>query len=93
MGNDVSALFVVTLGLVTVFVGLACIILLCYGIRFLSSAIERLSKKDEQEAPAAESAAVADQNRQELVAVIAAVLAEEMGTDVEGLRIRSIRRV
>ncbi len=94
MGNDVSPVFVVLMGLGTVFIGLICIILLCLGIRFLCRLIEKPSTdKKKEEPPASAVSSDSKANRQELIAVIAAVLAEEMGTDVSGLRIRSIRKV
>ena len=33
------------------------------------------------------------ENKQELIAVVSAVIAEDMGTDIEAIRIKSIKRI
>lgn len=85
--------FVVLLGLGTVFVGLIALIIICklMGMFFAGS-----SNNDDAPVKAAPvaSAPVALEipNRQEMVAAISAVLAEELGTDVSAIRIHSIKR-
>ena len=90
---EISNLFVVVMGLVTVFVGLICIILLCY----LMSYVVRQIDKKKPAAPAVEEPAAAApqaiENRGELVAAISAAVAEELGKDVSGIRILSIKRL
>ena len=98
---EVSNGFVSLVGIGTVFVGLICIVFLCT----LMSALCRKfsgSKKTESApaapaapAPSAPSAPASAQipNRQEFIAAVSAVLAEEMGTDVSALRILSVKRV
>ena len=85
---------VVLLGLGIVFFGLICIIILCTIMgKIVSSLVE---KKEETKpiAPAAAPAPVAEiPNRQELVAAISCVVAEELGTDVSAIRIVSLKRV
>ena len=59
------------------------------------------SKKDETKAPAnttapvvaAAPAAQPIQNRQEIIAAVSAVLAEELGTDVSAIRILSFKKI
>ena len=95
---EVSNGFVSLVGIGTVFVGLICIVFLC----MLMSALCRKfsgSKKTES-APAAPAAPAPSApasaqipNRQEFIAAVSAVLAEEMGTDVSALRILSVKRV
>ena len=84
-------LMVILMGLGTVFFGLICLIALTYAM----SAILRSVKKDEAPAAAASAAAVeaAIPNRQAMVAAIAAAIAEDMGTDINGLRILSIKKL
>lgn len=92
-----SNLFVVALGLGTVFSGLIIIIILCK----LMSFFVRLTETNESTtAPAvatptpatsAVNAPIAD--KQPLIAAISAVVAEELGTDISNIRIHSIKRV
>ncbi len=91
---EISNLFVVVMGLVIVFVGLICIILLCYLMSYVVRQIDQ--KKPAAPAVADEPAAAAPQaieNRGELVAAISAAIAEELGKDVSGIRILSIKRL
>lgn len=87
---------VVLLGLGVVFVGLISIVVLCS----LMGGIVRLFSKKEKKpeaapvAPAAPAAPVAAiPNRGELVAAIACAVAEELGTDVNAIRIVSLKKI
>lgn len=94
--ENISPLFVLVLGMVTVFFGLICLIVLT---NIMSSALK--GKKVEQEASpaAAVKAAPVVQNdcpiadRKLFDAVVAATIATYMGNAPEGLRIRSIKKV
>lgn len=105
-GNDASSIpsggLVVLMGMGIVFVGLICIVLLCS----LMSKVVKILEKMNESAPAPAAAPVAApaaapvaavqapvENRQELVAAISAALAEELGTDVSGIRILSLKKV
>ena len=91
--EDISNLFVVIMGLGVVFIGLLSIVILT---TIMSAVIRAMEGKKKVEAPAAAPAAVAAApiaNRGELVAAIAACVAEELGTDVSGIRIVSIKNV
>ncbi len=86
---DYSIPFVVLMGMGTVFFGLICLI----AITALMGKIlhrEAPAAPAAQTAPAAQAAPALDAPT---VAAIAAALAEELGTDVTGLRIHSIRRL
>lgn len=104
--TDASSLpdggLVVLMGMGIVFVGLICIVLLCS----LMSKVVKILEKMTESAPAPAAAPVATPaavpvaavqepiaNRQELVAAISAALAEELGTDVSGIRILSLKKV
>lgn len=90
---DISNAVVVGIGLGTVFVGLICLILLCY---IMSAAVKMFTKnenKKEAAPPIVSSASVAVGNKGEFAAAIAAAIAEDLGTDVTGIRIKSIKRV
>ncbi len=91
---------VIAMGISIVFIGLVCIVLLCK----IMSAVVAISEKSNPAAPSAEKAkpvqapapaAVSPDPgpRGEVVAAIAAVLAEELGEDVSAIRILSLKKV
>ncbi len=93
---EISNALVVALGVGIVFIGLICIIILCK----IMSAVCMMSQKNESAQPATVTAtpvapAVAQpiQNRQEIIAAVSAVLAEELGTDVSAIRILSFKKI
>ena len=83
--------FVVVMGLVTVFVVLTLIIVLCslLGLMFRGS-----GKKKEAEQKSA-VAPVTDEipNRPEFVAAVSAAIAEMSGTDASAIRILSVKKL
>ena len=97
---EISNLFVVLMGLGTVFFGLICIIILS---TLMSAVCGLLAKKPAASqktdaAPAEVTAApaavpVAAPDRQAMIAAISAAIAEDLGTDVSGVRIRSLKHV
>lgn len=92
--GDPTNLLVILLGIGTVFAGLICIVILCRLMSLFTMLASRKGKKSAASAAVGVPAAVAEiPNRQELVAVISAVLAEELGTDVSALRIHSLRQI
>ena len=80
MDKFLEVLSVAATGMGTVFIGLICLVGVCKLIGFIG-----IKKKDAvpQEIP----------NRQELLAAVAAAVAEELGEDVRAIRITSIRRI
>lgn len=91
VANDPGMGLVIGMGLGTVFVGLICIIVICY---IMGALIRVFEKPKPQEVPKSEPAAEAPiENKGELTAAISAVIAEEMGESVEAIRIKSIRRI
>ncbi len=100
--SSVPGGLVVLMGIGIVFVGLICIVLLCSLMSKVVKILEKMSGSESAPAapvatPAAAPAPAAVQapveNRQELVAAISAALAEELGTDVSGIRILSLKKV
>ena len=84
-----SIIFVCLMGMGTVFFGLICLIV-------LTTLLGRLCGQKQQSAPAAVSpapAAVSAGDQQELIAAVSAAIAEELGTDITGIRILSIKKV
>lgn len=92
--GEIPNWFVVCMGVGTVFVGLICIIAICK----IMSAIcglgggEKKPSAASAAAPAA-AAAPAIENRQEILAAVTAVCAEEMGADVSAVRVLSFKKL
>ena len=89
--------FVVAMGVGTVFIGLICIIVLC---TIMSALYKCFSKQGKQtavpEAKASASASAASDtilDRPAFIAAVSAAVAEDLGTDVSGIRIHSVKRV
>ena len=89
---EYSDLFVVLLGLGTVFAGLLSIILLITVMSWLCS---RTAPKDAAPAPAAVPAVNGDSGgvTPAMIAAVSAAIAEDMGTDVSAIRIVSMKKV
>ena len=85
---EYSNLFVVLMGLGTVFAGLLCIILL---VTLMSWVCARTSAPQMPAAPAAMPAPGAVTPA--MMAAVAAAIAEDMGTDVSAIRIVSMKKV
>ncbi len=94
----VSTGLVIGMGMGIVFAGLVCLIIICY---LMGKLVKLFEGNKAPEAPAVSAAPVAQApvaqapiaNRQELVAVIACAIAEELGTDVSAIRIKSIKKI
>ncbi len=90
---------VVLMGLITVFIGLICLIIIIKIMGAIINAVTGNKAPAAAPAPAAPAApapAPAPAPRagnQQLVAAIAAAIAEEMGEDVDHIKILSIRRL
>lgn len=94
--------FVCALGVGVVFIGLVCIVLLCKLISIACKIAENTGSKVQVEsaqktqAPTQTAAPVEVKeipNRKKLIAAISAVIAEENGTDVSAIRIKSFRKI
>lgn len=88
-------LFVVLMGVGTVFFGLICIILLCTAMSAVCRSMGKASAVPAAPAPAAAPAVRNDAipNRQATIAAISAAIAEDMGTDPAGIRILSVKKL
>ena len=87
--------FVCVMGISIVFIGLVCIVLLCKVMGILVHLFEgETSGKDNaKNAPAAPAVSPDPGPRGEVVAAIAAALAEELGEDVSAIRILSLKKI
>ena len=85
---EVSPVFVVLMGMGVTFIGLTCLI-------FLTMLLGKIAGGSGKPAPAPAPAPAADRipNRQELIAAVSVALAEELGTDVTGIRILSFQKI
>ena len=87
---EYGSVFVCLMGMGTVFFGLICLIVLTMIMGKIVGG---------HAAPAAAPAAIpaapaaAEPNRQELVAAVSAAIAEELGTDITGIRIVSMKKL
>ena len=97
---EISNLFVVLMGLGTVFFGLICIIILSSLMSAVCKLLEKkpAASRETSSAPAEVTAApaavpVAAPDRQAMIAAISAAIAEDLGTDISGIRIRSMKHV
>jgi sodium pump decarboxylases, gamma subunit len=92
---EYSNLFVCLMGLGIVFFGLICIILLTYLMSYCcrdkkkSTPLPRTGTPSAQ--PAVSAAPAAD--RQAMIAAISAAIAEDLGTDLSGIRILSVKKL
>lgn len=92
--NDVSSLFVVLMGVGTVFFGLICIIVLSTVMSAVCRSMGGTpAPVPAAPVPAAPTASAAIPNRQAMIAAIAAAIAEEEGTDLSGIRILSVKKL
>ncbi len=92
--NGSNTLYVTLMGIGIVFFGLVCIVLLC---TIMSAIFKAFSKCQKANVKTVENNVVAKQtvieNKQEFVAAVSAAIAEEMGTDVSAIRIKSIKKI
>ena len=86
-------------GFLVVFIGLGVLIGLVYALGAISEKL--LSDGSKASAPAAKAAPAAPAvqakaeiaNREELVAIFSAAVAEELGTDVSAIRVVSLKQI
>ena len=95
--DSISSGLVIALGLGIVFAGLICLVIICSLLGKICSALIKEDAKSEATAPvAAPAVSSADApiaNKQELIAAICAVIAEELGTEASNTRVTSFKRV
>ena len=87
--KEIPNWFVVVMGVGTVFVGLICIIILCKIVALFCKEKKSATVQEVKSAPTAAPI----ENRQEIIAAVTAVIAEEMGKDVSALRVVSFKKL
>lgn len=90
---DYSNLFVCLMGMCTVFIGLICIIALVSLMSYVCTKTDRKVSKSVAAPAAVAPAVAAPAVTPEMVAAVSAVIAEEMGTSVEAIRIVSMKKL
>lgn len=88
-----SNLFVVCMGIGTVFTALVILVVLCTLMSKIVIATEKARENKTQNAISTLPDTNEIENRGMLVAAISAAIAEELGTDVSAIRIVSLKRV
>lgn len=84
---DYSSVFVCLMGMGTVFFGLICLIVLTEGMSLLIG-------RKKAATPASPPAPVQEQPiSPEMVAAVSAAIAEDLGTDLRGIRIISMKKL
>lgn len=83
---------VVVMGMGTVFIGLIAIIIICKIVGLFFVKREPAEKAEAAAAPAPVEAQVIE-NRQEIIAAVSAVAAEELGTDISAIRVLSFKKI
>lgn len=87
---EYSNLFVCLMGMGTVFFGLICLIVLTM---IMGKVVGGRTAPAAAPAPVPAAPAAQEPNRQELVAAVSAAIAEELGTDITGIRILSMKKL
>lgn len=82
---------VVLLGIGIVFIGLICIVILVKVIGLFFK--NKINSKENVADAVAPVVAEPIQNRQEIIAAVSAVIAEELGTDISAIRIHSFKKI
>lgn len=99
---DLASWFVCLMGMGVVFLGLICLIFLCFVIGFFSNgnskkqnnqndATASVTSQPVQTSPTPATAVI--ENRAEILAAVSAAIAEELGEDVSSIRILSFRKI
>lgn len=89
--SNMSNALVVCMGMGTVFVGLICLIFICYIMGFLCNLFAKKSGTVKETALPVNNGPIA--NKQEIVAAACAVIAEELGTEANNIKVVSFKRV
>lgn len=91
---EISNELVILMGIGIVFAGLISIIILCSIMGLILR--DRKSEKKADDAVAQPTASVENYeipNKQQFVAAVSAVIAEELGKDISAIRIHSIKKI
>ena len=82
---EFSNWFVIGLGMGTVFFGLICLVAICKITSFFCGIFEKKEVKPAQAEPIS--------NKQEILAAVCAVIAEEIGTEAKNIKVLSFKKM
>ena len=91
-----DSLFVCLIGIGVVFIAHICVVLLCKLMSLFFRKDDSAEKSAANAAPISapvKSGAVAPENKSEFIAAISAAIADDLGTDVDGIRIVSVKKL
>ena len=89
--SDIPNYLVVLLGVGIVFLGLVCIVIL---IKIVGLFFKNANNTVEKATPTVtQTVNQPIANRQEIIAAVSAVIAEELGTDISAIRIHSFKKI
>ena len=93
-----SSLFVCLMGVGIVFAGLVCIVLICKLMSMFAKGGEDNAAPAPSAAPAPAAAVgindtLPPEKRGEFIAAVSAAIADDLGTDVDGIRITSVKKL
>ncbi len=83
--------FVCAMGVGIVFIGLVCIVFITWLMGLACGSGRQ--KAEKKSAPVAAPKTQVIENKQEIIAAVSAVLAEELGRDVSAIRILSFKKM
>ncbi len=87
---EYSSLFVCVMGMGIVFFGLICLIVLTM---IMGSLVSRVAPPAATAPAVPVPAAAPEGNRQEIAAAVSAAIAEELGADITGIRVLSMKKL
>ena len=90
---DYSNLFVCLMGIGTVFLGLVCLVFLVMAMSAICRKAKAADTVPAAAAPVSAQPQADHSKKPELMAAIAAAIAEDMGTDISAVRIVSIKKL
>ncbi len=88
--------FTCIMGIATVFIGLICLIAITMVMSAVIKTLPSGKSSSADKAPAVKSSApksAAIENKQEILAGVCAVIAEELGTDVSNIKVTSFKKM
>ena len=93
-----SSLFVCLMGVGIVFSGLVCIVLICQLMSLFAKGSDKPTEQATTNTAAPVLAAsindtVPPEKRGEFIAAVSAAIADDLGTDVDGIRITSVKKL
>ena len=89
-----NSLGVCLMGIGIVFAGLLCIVGLCYLMSYLVGLTDKKKATENTNQPVVvNNAAEVIPNREEMVAAVSAVIAEDLGKDVSAIKIVSFKKI